>query len=71
MTTSHKNPVSTPTSTTPKTSANNPHKISSTGVTARRTTSPTHTGSGKPARSNFPFAVNGNSTNTTTADGTM
>ena len=61
---------STPTRSTPRTSANNPARISSPAVDGPRTPPP-NSGTGNARRSTFPFAVSGNASSTTTADGTM
>src|SRR5882757_4573039 len=63
---------STPTRSTPSTSANTWHTISSTTVTGPRPPpTTTNSGTGNAARSTFPFTVRGSSSRTTTADGTM
>ncbi len=67
-----KNESSTPTASTPKTSQKIPHRISSTGVRGPLPHPDTgSSGAGNAARSSFPLRVTGNSSNTTTAEGTM
>ena len=63
---------SIPTRSSPRTSANSPHRISSCGVRATRRTDPTRaSGAGSARRSSLPLGVSGRRSSTTNADGTM
>jgi hypothetical protein len=67
-----KNESSAPTTSRPRTSANSPHRISSTGVAGPRLTDcPAKSGAGNAARSTFPLTVNGIASITTTTAGIM
>ncbi|GAA3773583.1 hypothetical protein GCM10022403_005880 [Streptomyces coacervatus] len=70
---SWKKSSSAPTPSSPSTCANAPHTSSSRTVAGPRPTTPPppYSGTGNARRSTFPFAVNGNASSTTTADGTM
>src|SRR5512142_3527209 len=68
---SSKNPSSTPTRATPRTSPNNAHNTRSRGEDGARNRQPVNSGTGRPRRSSLPLTVNGNPSSTTTAAGTM
>src|SRR5512142_3223536 len=68
---SSKNPSSTPTRATPRTSPNNAHNTRSRGEDGARNRPPVNSGTGRPRRSSLPLTVNGNPSSTTTAAGTM
>ncbi len=67
---SAKKSSSIPTPATPNTSANSEHRTSSCGVRGNRPP-PRYAGAGSAPRSNFPFAVSGRRSNSTSAAGTM
>ena len=63
---------SMPTRSSPSTSANSAHRISSCGVRgARRTRAGVRSGAGSARRSSLPLGVSGSPSSTTKADGTM
>src|SRR5207237_543288 len=68
---SAKKSSSIPTRSTPRTSANSAHSNSSCGLRGRRPTEGLNSGAGSAERSSFPFAVSGNPSRTTIAEGTM